>query len=175
VKSALAFLAAEQLITLERRPGNSNVVTLLDERGEGRAYQHPGKSGGYIKLPAKFWTNRWIHDMSGTAIAIFLAIVTELFRWRKVRCWVSPAEARARYDLSADTWSRGVKQLRQLQLIDVMRISISKNPMEEPGRFRNAYRLYADRLNPAEYHQSYDDLHHALEETLAARGLPPHP
>jgi hypothetical protein len=169
IKSALATLQSELLIHRSVRPGKSTVVTILDERGQGRAYQHPAreKNQRYVQIPANFWTNRWVHSLSGAAIAILLAIVVELWSRRRVSCWVSPAEARSRYALSADTWTRGVRELRSKNLILVERLPVSQNVFEEPGRYRNAYRLAADALNRAEYHAQFDDVRDSLEKTLA--------
>ena len=168
VKNAARVLEREGLIRVEHRRGTANLVTLLDERGEGRPYQHPGKSGGYIQLPAVFWTHRWMHEISGAALAILLVILVELFRWRRVYCWLSATEARRRYTLSADTWTRGIQELRAMQLIKVGRAVISGNPFEEPGKYRNTYRLYADK-STGEFHKSWDDLRAILDATLAQR------
>jgi hypothetical protein len=171
VKAALASLARDNLLRIETRPGTATLVTLLNERGEGSRYQHPSRTTRYVQLPATFWTNRWIEVLPASAIAIFLAILHELTSRCRVSVWVAPSIARGRYALSADTWSRGVAQLRDRRLITIDRLAVSQNPLEEPGRFRNAYRLKADESNTAEHHASWDTLQASIEATLAT--LPP--
>jgi hypothetical protein len=76
--------------------------------------------------------------MSGTALAL-LIVLLDMQGGRARRTWIAPGKSRQRYDLSADTWTKGVRELTMLGLL-----SLSKMPQGDIfdyRRLRNAYWL----------------------------------
>ncbi|MEU2971331.1 hypothetical protein [Nocardiopsis alba] len=90
-------------------------VTLLHEDGSGREYTRPGKEEGrYFQLPHRFWTEKYFDDLDLPAIAMLLVLLTgrgkQKLPQEKMPAW---------YGWSADTAARGLKQLREIGLIEV--------------------------------------------------------
>lgn len=97
-------------------------------------------------MPTAFWQNGWIVALSGTALAMWL-ILAELQGGRDGQdVWVPPAEARARYRLSQDTFSKGITELAGHRLVTVRRVPLGTEEWQH-NRVRNAYRLQLDRLD----------------------------
>ena len=100
----------------------------------------------HVWLPPTFWTKGWATTLSAAGIAILLVMLV-LERQRKPTqpsFWISPDQARRRFGLSEDTWTKGTAELRKLGLIDVGRKPVS----EEFGwrRVRNTYALNRETL-----------------------------
>ena len=145
VNEALTSLEHHKLISIEdRRPGRPPRVYLLSHAGDGEKYSRPRRT--WVNLPVAFWQNGWIVKLSGRAIALFL-ILSELKGGRDTAegVWVRPDRARSHYALSEDTWTRGVKELKEVELVTVTR--------EKHGqrwdfvRLRNKYRVNAARFD----------------------------
>jgi hypothetical protein len=145
VNEALTSLEHQNLISLEdRRPGKPTRVYLLSHAGDGKQYSRPRRT--WVNLPVAFWKNGWIVALSGRAIALFL-ILSELQGGRDPAegTWVRPDRARLHYALSEDTWTRGVKELKQAHIVSVIR--------EKHGerwdwvRLRNRYQVHVARLD----------------------------
>ncbi len=154
VRDAIDWLEKRRFIHVERNSGRPPRIFLLREDGSGEPYSIPGKAEHgkdgkfpsehlYKTLPPTFWTAGWGVVLSGAAIAILLALL-QLDRSDGEAVWVSPAEARRRFGLSEDTWTKGSKELRARGLLTVGRKPVS----EEFGwrRVRNTYQLAHDVL-----------------------------
>jgi hypothetical protein len=129
------------------------VVTLLREDGSGSPYVLPGHKGGngkaegrYLHVPHTFWTNGWHYVLSGSAIAVFLAIADRR-RPDEDYSWVSPRLRTSVYGMSEDTWRRGKKELSTHGLIAVRRTKGAQRDVFDIPRTRDEYRLKLDRLN----------------------------
>jgi hypothetical protein len=156
VRDAIVWLERRSFIRLERAPGRPAKVFLQREDGTDRRYVIPAKapkdkstgklheSDWYVRLPASFWTNGWSASLSTAAISILLVMLV-LARAGGEWFWISPAEARRRFALSEDTWTRGTAELRKVGLIEVGRQTVS----EEFGwkRVRNRYALDLSALD----------------------------
>lgn len=159
VSDAIASLGDHRLVQLERRPGLPTRVLLCDEDGSGRAYRPPwevvdelqaaGESPEspllvphyYVQLPVEFWTNGWAATLSGPAIVMLLAILSEAFgRPSFTEVWFSPATAAERFAVSEDTRTAGLRQLRDLEILDVRRRPVHKDAFDF-RRMRNTYVL----------------------------------
>jgi hypothetical protein len=80
-----------------------------------------------------------------------LIVLLDLQGGRAQPQWISPPQARRRYDLSPDTWTKGLKELKALDLVTVSRRS--QGEIFDYQRMRNAYWVHEDMLrspdNPA--------------------------
>ena len=144
VSDALRWLADHHFIVSERARGAPGPVRLLSQAGTGGPYVRPsGGEGRYVRLPLGLWRNGWIVVLSGAALAI-LIILLDLQGGRSSRQWVSPRQARIRYDLSPETWTKGVRELTEHGLVTVKRIP--QGEIFDYRRMRNAYWVLESRL-----------------------------
>jgi hypothetical protein len=81
--------------------------------------------------------------MSGTALALLIMLL-DLQGGRGGPQWISPAQARRRYDLSPDTWTKGIKELKNLELLTVSRLP--QGDFFDYQRMRNTYWVHEDKL-----------------------------
>lgn len=156
VREALAWLEAHHFVRSEASPGRPRKVFLLREDGSHRPYTVPAslKAGEpvrpgdrYVRLPASFWTNGWAITLSGPGLAVLLALLVITQGGDKPKAWVAPSRRRQMFDLSEDTWTRGVSELRDLELLDVARVSVGRDKDFDWRRLRNAYTLNLVRLD----------------------------
>lgn len=161
IQEALRWLAKAGFVALDRRPGDVTRVHLLDDAGSGKPYQSAGllvtrskrnsqqdrEPHFYVQLDAKFWTEGWVADLSGAAIAMYLACLYEQ-RGRPTEnsIWISPAMGRQRYDLSDETRNKGLRELVDAGLLDLQRLPVPASSFfDENFRARNAYEIRPDR------------------------------
>jgi hypothetical protein len=152
INDALDWLAEHKLIVSERRRGAPGALRLLADNGSGSPYSRPTPGEGYVRLPLGLWSNGWIVSLSGAALTI-LIILLDMQGGRSTPVWSSPTQSKLRYDLSPDTWTKGVRELRTLDLVSVVRRP--QGDIFDFRRLRNAYRVHEDRfeLRPGS-HQS---------------------
>jgi hypothetical protein len=175
VREAILALQRSGLIAVRARGGHPNVVTLLDERGAGGTYAHPGKgptssgvwSNRYIRIPSEFWTHGRVQDLSAAAVTTFLILLVELNDAKAVSFWISPRNLTERYGISGDTWSKGTRELRDAGIIAIGRVPIRVNDFEESPKKRNTFRLSADIDNRSPQHDSWDALLSVVQESLS--------
>ena len=153
VQEALRWLEDEGFAALDRRPGDATRVHLLDDAGSGDPYQSPGPLAApapkraqkdrephfYVKLDARLWTEGWITELSGAAIAMLLACLYEQRGRADQPIWVSPAVGRERYDLSDETRNKGLRELAAAGLLDLLRRPVPAATFDERFRARNVY------------------------------------
>jgi hypothetical protein len=155
VQSALRWLAEAGFVLLDPRPGEATRVHLLDDAGSGKPYQPPGplakpadkrsqkerEQHFYVKLDRKFWTEGWVAELSGAAIAMYLVALHECRGRFDETFWISPRVGRERYDLSDETRNKGLGELVDYNLLDLQRLQVPQTSFDEQYRARNAYRL----------------------------------
>lgn len=90
----------------------------------------------YVRLPLRLWEQGWIARLSGSALGL-LVILLDMQGGRARRSWISPTKARERYDLSPDTWTKGVRELTTLGLVSVSKIP--QGDVFDYRRMRNSY------------------------------------
>lgn len=141
VNEAIAWLDTNHFVRAKRGRGAPGTIVMLHQSGSGADYVRPG--GRWVQVPLGFWENGWIVHLGGTAVALLL-ILLDLQGGRQVSQSIVPSEARARYGLSPDTWTKGTKELQDLGLL-----RIGKAPQGDVWdfrRLRNTYWVYEDRL-----------------------------
>jgi hypothetical protein len=143
VGDAITWLADHKFLATERRQGTPGAVRLLNPDLSGGPYERPTPKGRYVTLPIGLWNQGWIARLSGTALAL-LIVLLDMQGGRGEAQWVSPAQARRRYDLSPDTWTKALKELKALGLVIV-----SRRPQGSTfnyQRMRNAYWVREEML-----------------------------
>lgn len=173
ITAALDVLEREKLVTLERRRGDSTIVTLLDESGSGDAYRLPSTSHTrastkkkdahrYFKVPATLWTEGHIQAMSAPAVAMLLVLLAE--RNIDLRpTWWSTELFPSRFHLSATVRAQGTRELVERGLLTVTKQLVADSGEQFFGRerVRNLYQL-AGEARP-------EDMVTAMAEQHAAK------
>lgn len=156
VRDAIDWLVEHDFIHVERRPGRPATVFLKREDASGRQYVIPAtapkdaetgklpEGDWFVGLPATFWVNGWPLVLSAAGLALLLVMLVLARQSGGGPFWISPAEARRRFGLSEDTWTKGTSELREYGLLHVGRLPVS----EEFGwrRVRNMYTLNLEPL-----------------------------
>ncbi|MFC8201746.1 hypothetical protein ACFUTV_41165 [Streptomyces sp. NPDC057298] len=156
VQEALRWLDREAFVELRRRQGATSAVHLLSDAGVGSPYTAPGiaiKTANraqredhlYVQIPAGLWTNGWISELSGAAIAMFMVLLHER-RGDSKQVWISPRIGRELYDLSDETRRKGLTELADHRLIKVSKRPLHQGLFEDPLRTRHVYDLTPDIL-----------------------------
>ena len=143
VSDAIKWLEANGLIATEPRAGGPAEITLLSQLGAGEPYVRPTPAVGYANVPVELWENGWIVTLSAAALAMLL-IITDMQAGKLLPAWLVPAEARDRYAISADTWTKGTRELADLGLL-----AIGREPQGDDwiwNRLRNTYALIPERF-----------------------------
>lgn len=131
VQEGFAWLNENCLVGVEQRPRKHPIVTLLHEAGTGAAYTKPGltaEKGGepiYRRLSANWWTNGWLAQLSAAAIVTWLVYQDET-GVRSDYVWLTPGQSSQRYGLSIDTRKKGLRELRDVGLIEHKRVRHSE-------------------------------------------------
>lgn len=134
----LTRLTSRKLIRRARAGRARQVtVTLLRPDGSGAEYTRPdGTSDRFLKLDNRFWTERWYQRLDLPATAMLLVALHEK------PIFELPTEHMPEwYGFSADTAERGLKRLRDLDLIKV-HTRTKKAPLAPTGATQvNVYTL----------------------------------
>ncbi len=153
VQEALRWLEEEGFVALDRRHGDATRVHLLDDAGSGDPYRPAGplavpapkraqkdrEQHFYVKLDARLWTEGWITELSGAAIAMLLACLYEQRGRPDEPIWISPRVGRERYDLSDETRNKGFRELVDKGLLELLRRPVPTTSFDERFRARNVY------------------------------------
>lgn len=151
VGDAITWLAEHNFLETERRQGTPGAVRLLHTDLSGHPYVRPTQQERYITLPLGLWDQGWIARLSGTALAM-LIVLLDLQSGRTEPQWISPAQARRRYDLSPDTWTKALKELTALDLVTVSRQA--QGGTFNYQRMRNAYWVRTELLRSSNMPES---------------------
>ncbi len=120
VRDAITFLADRGLVAVKRIAGRDPRVTLRREDGTGSRYTNPAetKEGRYLSLPHRFWTQGWLSALSGRAIASYLVLLdAQTMGQSDALIWVASSRLGGDYDISADSWQAGIRELAAQGLI----------------------------------------------------------
>ncbi|MCI2956508.1 hypothetical protein MN032_02280 [Agromyces atrinae] len=107
------FRRLDEQYGLVRRDGarRGGKVYALQEDGSREPYTSP--AGGYSKLPFAYWRDGWHRELSLSAKAVMLIGLSLkpgfIMPQPQVKTW---------YGISADTWGKGVLELRKAHLLD---------------------------------------------------------
>ena len=168
VNDAIDWLSERRFLMSERRKGTHGSVRLLSQAGTGDPYIKPTGSGRYMRLPLGFWDQGWIARLSGTAVAV-LIVLLDMQTGRVQPQWISPGQARRRYDLSACTWTKGLGELRELEVVTVSRLL--QGDLFDYRRMRNAYwvreEVFRESATPPAQAGGGEQTHHIADR---ARG-----
>jgi hypothetical protein len=164
VRAALQWLEAHRYVRREENLGQPSTIVIRHESGTGEPYSVPGaalaaqKERGepfdrrdfYVKLPHTFWTSGWIAELSGPAVTALLLTLDALARRladdgdppREV--WFGGRASKARYDISEDVRSAGLRQLVAFGVLSLHQRRVETTV--DFKRTRYAYQFHAERL-----------------------------
>jgi hypothetical protein len=159
VRSGWKWLATNGLVLTKELPGVGSEVTLLSDLGDREDYSLPGKEMSaakregetnrkdfYVRIPHTFWTEGWIHALSGPAIGMLLVLLdVRGGQGPEEGLWFSGQVAADRYALSEETRGKGLAELRAFGVIEVEVRRIKSQTLASP-RSRNVYRIRDERL-----------------------------
>ena len=147
------------MLTANRQPGRPIELVLRRDDATDAPYTHPGeearaaKAAGeefdrrelFVPLPPGFWTQGWAIILSAPGLAMLLVMLVLTENGKNTWVWINPSQARSRFGLSEDTWSRGVAELRDHGLLKTRKKPVS----EDFGwkRVRNTYAVNLGRLS----------------------------
>lgn len=154
ITNALNTLEEANLVELTPRRGDSTIVTLLHESGNGDAYRLPStahqratsdaerQKHRYFKIPIRLWTEGHIQAMSAAAVAMLLVLLEE----RNIdgrRTWWSTELFPQRFNLSPTVRSKGTTELEERGLLSVQKELVGDDPRPSftRQRVRSTYRL----------------------------------
>lgn len=155
VTSALAVLEREGLVHLQRRRGESTVVTLLDESGSGAPYTLPSTAHEraadrdkathrYFKVPLGLWTEGHIQSMSAAALAMLLILIAERNMDGRPTWWSTERFPRF-FGLSPTIRSKGTSELVARDLVRVTKQLVAPTSATtvtfSREKVRNTYKL----------------------------------
>jgi len=168
IAGALKTLEGMNLIRIQRE-ASRNVITLLDESGDGReyelpstAYHHANRAGGpeaakrhrYFKISSQWWIDGDLQDVSTPGLIMLLILMAEQASDSKQfeeggigkRIWFSTEKFAEWYAISAKSRSAGTKELEARGLLKIQREALPDVPGSTFARrrYRNIYRL----INP---------------------------
>lgn len=145
VSDAISRLRSDEYFRVEVRPGQASRIFLLQEDGSEGLHTFPKDAPhGYLKIPAGLWVSQWIAALSGTAIWALLILLVE--RAETKPRWFPPRMTHDWYGISADTLSKGVKELEGFGLASTKRQRIRESPPDAP-HYRNEYSLHLSVLD----------------------------
>ncbi|GAB2462643.1 hypothetical protein [Streptomyces incanus] len=152
VQESLKWLESAGFVALDRRRGDATRVHVLDDAGSGLPYKDAGALSArkpksskvsekerskhyYVQLKSGFWSNGWVRELSGAAVAMYLTMLHEQGNRVGESVWVSPRIARERYDLSDETRGKGLREL-----VDAELLTRSSRPVPNLSFFDERYR-----------------------------------
>lgn len=146
VAEAQNWLSRENLIAVDRRPGQEPVVRLRSADGDDRAWRRP--TAPYLSIPLGLWEHHWIWILDARELAVFVSLLDLQFGRTIAGVsgpqWLS-SDDRGRYGLSPDSWRVASQRLEQLGLVETaMRDDLARD--FETRRKRKTYRVLVDRL-----------------------------
>lgn len=161
VQVAVRDLAERRLIETARHSGLSTTTRLLREDGSGEPYSLPSttynrlnSSGAgaeelrqhlYFKIPSAVWTSGSFARLSGAGVAMMLVLLAEYRRTSGDGVWFSPDRADRVFQLAPVTRTKGLKELRRLNLVKVRQQAVSeRGGYLDVQRWRNVYTLTLD-------------------------------
>jgi len=143
ITDALAWLHRERFLEVQRRSGRPPTLRMLDPTGDGTPYRRPTMP--YITLPVGYWDEQWITVLSGIGTALLIVLLDLVGGRRRDPSQSLSAAERTRYGLSADSWTRATKELRDHGIINATR-EVGSSGLEW-RRVRNVYSVNSAQLN----------------------------
>lgn len=118
VNEALKWLAAHQLIDRVNRPGKPAQITLLQPDGSGDEWTRTG-GDRWVTVPIELWNAGWIFELSGRALAVYVALRELLGGNRHPDGQSMDGYRKRQYGMSDDTWTRATKELEEFGLLTI--------------------------------------------------------
>lgn len=137
ISDAFAWLGDNRYLEVDRGRGRTTSFRLLSTALDGESYEKPARE--YVTVPLGLWANHWISAVSGSELAVILAILDT--PGDDIEGSTSPRflteDQRPRYGLSNDSWTRATKQLERIGALVVDRRVAAK-----PFSYRRKRSIY---------------------------------
>lgn len=136
INQALKWLSSHNLVVRTDRPGKPAQITLLQPDGSGEEWTTTGGSR-WVTLPIQIWSKGWIFELSGRALAVYVALRELLGGSKHPDGQFMDGYRKRQYGMSDDTWTRATKELEALGLL-----TISIESWGDDERMRRVRRRY---------------------------------
>lgn len=137
VTDALTWLEVNKLLRKTPTRGKAASLTLLSPDGSGNDLTDR-KERRYLTLPIELWSMGWIFKMSGRSLAVYIAL-KELTGGKAPEDAFMPGDRKREYGMSDDTWTRAIKELRDLGILSTWFRNVGDD--EHHVRHRQHYAL----------------------------------
>lgn len=115
VTDALNWLETNKLLHRTPIRGKAAGITLLSPDGSGDPLTDR-KQRRYVTLPVELWSDGWIFKLSGRSLAVYTAL-RDLLGGKGREGAFMPGDRKVNYGMSDDTWTRAIKELRDLGIL----------------------------------------------------------
>jgi hypothetical protein len=157
IRAALKELGERRFVRQEMTKPTPT-IHLLSDLGDGSEYVPPGIAIGkaaeetkarheYFRVPNAIWTDGYINDMDGPALAMFLVLLAES-RGLDKKIWLSPRALEELYGISPSTRTKGISRLKDLGLITVEKQVLEAQATFSPSRQIYRIPMLAEAHNP---------------------------
>lgn len=115
------------------RDGKAGLL-LLHPDGSGNQWE--GNGSRWVGVPFTLWTNAWILRLSGTAIAVLMALLELNGGSKHPDGEFMDAHRKKQYGLSDDTWTRATQELEYFGLLRITSVFWGDDDYERRRRKR---------------------------------------
>lgn len=112
---AKKWLQKKKLLTSATLPDGKAGLLLLHPDGSGDDWE--GNGARWVGVPLTLWTHMWILRLSGTAVAVLMALLELNGGSTHPDGELMDGHRKKQYGLSDDTWTRATQELEYFGLI----------------------------------------------------------
>lgn len=148
VRDTLHELRDRGFVSLTPTHTGVNEIRLLNELGTGDRYTFPSPADGerYFRIPRQLWADGWMRAMTGRALAVYLATLSNA-GWKQEPFWISSDLFHSRYGMGDTTRKKGFRELVDLGVLDIDSYSTTRQEGTRTFR-RNVYTFNPDLDSP---------------------------
>lgn len=148
IRDALHQLEERGFIKLTETPSGVLEIRLLSEAGTREHYTipDPGLQELYFRVPRSLWADGLITRLSGRGLALYLIVLSNA-GWGEREFWINQKLFAERYGLGETTRKKGLKELVDLGVLDV--VSVSQGLSGTRSFRRNVYSINSKYRIPA--------------------------
>lgn len=137
INEALKWMEQQRLIERITLRDGKKGLRLLKPDGSGDGWETRAQSR-WVGVPLTFWSNSWIYRLDGKDIAVLMALLELNGGFNHPDGELMGGHRKTQYDLAADTWTRGARELEALELLRTTRVKFGDEELE--FRVRKRYR-----------------------------------
>lgn len=172
IRDALHDLENRGFISLTLTDTGTNEIRVLNETGNGQRYTFPDpKEETYVRVPRALWADGWIAAMSGRALSVYLAVLSNA-GWQGESFWLSSGRFHERYGMGETTRKKGFQDLVELGVLDVTARATTAQEGSRTFR-RNVYSLNPDLRSVAPTADQPSAAEKFVQEFITTHGQKP--